>query len=302
MTKLKINEFAIHKICETSEPVIAINYMFPGTTSEDLARMRKWHWTDDLDPDPEKAQMRIHLHSYLLEAGGKNILIDTCLGNHKRRDFAPFSNLDTNYLERFKATGIAPDDIDYVMCTHLHVDHIGWNTRLEDGRWVPTFPNARYLFNKTDYDYFAGLDDASGHDHHSAWKDSILPVVEHGLAELVDAGNLMEHGLSGNIWLEAAPGHTPGNCTIHGGNSGDGKVIFTGDTFHHPVQLARPSIGTIGDTDLALAAATRAAFFDRYADTDSLIFPAHFGGTSGGRIRRLNEAYRFEFIDYPDWL
>lgn len=301
-TMLKVDEFAIHKICETSEPVIAINHMFPEATAQDLARMRPWYWTDDLHADPEKANMRIFLHSYLLQADGKNILIDTCLGNHKRRDFTPFSNLDTEYLKRFYATGIAPEEIDYVMCTHLHVDHVGWNTRLEDGRWVPTFPNARYLFNRTDYSYFASLDEGTGHDHYSAWKDSILPVVERGLADVIDTGSLVEHGLSANIWVEAAPGHTPGNCTIHCGKGSDSQVIFTGDTFHHPVQLARPSICTIGDFDWAMATATRAAFFNRYADTDSLIFPAHFGGSSGGRIRRQDEAYRMEFLDPSAWL
>lgn len=298
---MKVDGMTIHKVIEDSTTNLPLQFMCSGISAADLEGLRSWYWSGELDPDPANAQMRIYFHSYIVQADGKNILIDGCVGNHKPRAFEAYANLDSAYLDNFRKTGVAPEDIDFVLCTHLHHDHVGWNTRLENGRWVPTFPNARYLFSAADYRHY-GTPGAQGYiDDFTSFQDSVLPIVEHGLAELVDTNRLVQHGLTCDVWLEPAPGHSPGSCTIHCGGSGASKAVFTGDAFHHPVQLTNPDLVFLGDFDARLARQTRIALFDRFADSDTLVFPAHFGGASGGWIRRHGGAYAMKFIDDPAW-
>jgi glyoxylase-like metal-dependent hydrolase (beta-lactamase superfamily II) len=182
--------------------------------------------------DPTSGFLKFSVHSWLIKLAGRAILIDTCVGNHKPRPKFPMWHLmETRYLARMAAAGIRPEQIDMVMCTHLHVDHVGWNTRLDNGRWVPTFPNARYIFSQEDYDHFlAGPETASA--SHGSFRDSVLPVVEAGLAQMVRGAHAIDEHLS----IDPAPGHTPGSIVINLASHGQ-RALFSGDILHHPVQV-----------------------------------------------------------------
>jgi glyoxylase-like metal-dependent hydrolase (beta-lactamase superfamily II) len=289
-----VDNLTIKKIPELESAALPMNIAFPDVTRDDLKRVREWYWDGQMNEDPALGKFEMAFHSYVLQADGKNILIDTCNGNHKNRELAFCNELDTPYLDNLKAAGLTPNDIDMVLCTHLHFDHVGWNTRLENGQWIPTFPNARYLFTKADYEHFSKnrLDPIHG----AAFIDSVVPIVEHGLAELVDADHIVEREIGDGVWLEGSPGHSPGSCRVHA-KRGNNLVIFSGDTFHHPLELHRPEMPFFGDDDQDLAGKTRRHLFDQHAGTSALFFPAHFGGYSGGRIHRHNASFRFEFVD-----
>src|SRR5437588_9348130 len=177
--------------------------------------------------DPATGLLKLPIQSWLVRLGRRTILIDTCVGNHKERPTRPkWHRLETPYLDRLTAAGVRPDEIDMVMCTHLHVDHVGWNTRLDNGRWVPTFPNARYVFSKTDYDHFQALDrdPAKGPANHGSFRDSVLPVVEAGLAHMVSGDGALDEHLS----FDRAPGHTPGHVVFTLASRG-AQAYFSGD-------------------------------------------------------------------------
>ena len=205
------------------------------------------------------------------------------------------SQLDTDYLGNLRRAGFAPEDIDLVMCTHLHFDHVGWNTRLENGKWVPTFANASYLFGKRDYDYFQA--NPEGEElHHEAFLDSIVPVMEAGQAELVDENHVAHREIHDGVWLEPAFGHSPGCCTISAEADGP-PALFWGDVIHHPVQLIRHDLKFAFDADGAMASATRKRTMERAADEELLCFPAHFRRTSAGHVKRDGDAFRYEWIE-----
>ena len=292
MRTISLGGITIDKVFEMQADM-PIRMAFSDLSREDLAGLRRWYDSDELTDDPETALIRISVHSYVLRSGGMNILVDSCNGNDKTRS-VPFAHqLNTPYLELLAAQGLRPQDINLVLCTHLHGDHVGWNTRLENGRWVPTFPNARYLFTRRDHDFYA----TQQHEalHREAYDDSILPVISAGLADLVDADHLVQHQIGDGVWLQPAHGHSPGSVTIHAQRGGR-EAVFSGDAFHHPVQLVRPSMHFFADEDPVEAAQTRARLFDLHADADTVIFPAHFPGRSAGQIRRDGSAYRFEFL------
>jgi glyoxylase-like metal-dependent hydrolase (beta-lactamase superfamily II) len=177
------------------------------------------------------------------------------------------------------------------MCTHLHWDHVGWNTRLENGRWVPTFPNARYVMARREFTHWQKLHEG-GEDtpHRRAFEDSVLPVVRTGQSELVDDDYAFEDGL----WFEAAPGHTPGNVVIHA-RSRDATAVFMGDVIHHPLQLLKPDWSTMACTDRELSRTTRTRLIEEHAERGSRVLPAHFPAPSVGRIVRRNGAYWYAF-------
>ncbi|HUI58647.1 MAG TPA: MBL fold metallo-hydrolase [Steroidobacteraceae bacterium] len=289
--QFRAGKLTVRKIFEM-EAAMPISMTFPQITSADLARMRRWFWSDQLSEDATKCALPLSTHSYLLQVKGQNVLIDTCNGNGKDR-VIPFANqLNTPYLDRLRAAGAAPEDIHLVMCTHLHCDHVGWNTRLENGRWVPTFPNARYLFTRVDFEFFRTHQEPV---HAPAYQDSVLPVVEHGLAQLVETNHVALNEIGDGLWLQGMPGHSPGNCVIHARSGGE-LVLFSGDTFHHPVQLVRPDVHFFADEDPVMAVESRTRLMNEHADTATTVFPAHFPHTSGGRILRDGEAFRFQFI------
>jgi len=292
--RLKVGNLTISKIVEDNAASLPLTFGFPGATQADIDQLRDFYEYDGLGSSPKDSTSKLNLHSFVFELGGKTFLIDACTGNHKPRSIPFFNNLDTPYLSRLQGAGYKVEDIDFVLCTHLHFDHVGWNTRLEDGRWVPTFPNAKYVFTKADYDYFD--------QHHDdpiygpAFVDSVLPIMEHGLAELVATNHRVLHHLNDQVWLEGAPGHSPGSCMIHAAHSSD-HAVFSGDLVHHPIQMLRPHLLQQADMDPALGCMTRAAVFDRIADTPTVLLPAHFGKSSAGTLHRLtDDSYRFEFL------
>ncbi len=288
----KIGTLEVHKVLEM-EQAAPMAMAFPDIRAEDLARLRDWYTDAHLTLDPQTAQMNLSVHSFVVRCRGRNILIDACNGNHKQRTI-PFAHmLETPYLERLGQAGLAPEDIHLVLCTHLHGDHVGWNTRLRDGRWVPTFPNARYVFTRPDVEHFSqpGVEPY----HREAYLDSVLPIIEAGQAHIVETGQAIYAELDAGVWLSPAPGHSPGSCLIHA-RSGAVHGIFSGDLFHHPVELVRPQMAFFADYDAALTGQTRTQLFEAYADTDVRFFPAHFADPTAGWIRSHRDGFRYQFV------
>ena len=295
MQPIQLGRMRIHKVWEIDSPVPLLGQL-PGTSREDMIRLLEWYdQPDEVNPDPQTSFMTFSVHSWVIELDGQTILVDTCDGNHKNRSLPAVHQLDSDYLGNLRRAGFAPEDIDLVMCTHLHFDHVGWNTRLENGRWVPTFPNARYLFGKRDYAYFQTNPEGEAL-HYEAFLDSILPVMEAGRGELVDEDFVAHREIGDGVWLEPAFGHSPGCCTINAQADGP-PALFWGDVIHHPVQLIRHDLPFAYDADGVAACKVRKATMDRLADTDTLCFPAHFRRTSAGYVKRDGDAFRYEWID-----
>ena len=242
--------------------------------------------------DPDTLDLLISFHTYVIRQGDRVVLVDTCIGDDKDRPKrADWHRRQGGFLARLAAIGIQPEDVNVVMCTHLHADHVGWNTRLVNGTWIPTFPNARYLMAEVEYEHLkrqtALLGPGAFHGCHA---DSVLPVIEHGQAEMVSTSHRVEAG----IYTEPVPGHTPGSVLIHLEDGGD-HGICTGDLIHHPFQLSCPGMHTSYCHDPELAASQRIAFCEKYADTPTRVLTAHFPDPSAGRIHRHHGSYRFSF-------
>ena len=295
MQPIQLGRMRIHKVHEMDSPVPLLSQL-PGTTADDMRRLLTWYdQPDEVSADPEASFMTFSVHSWVIEIDGRTILIDTCCGNHKNRALPEVHQLDTEYLGNLRRAGFAPEDIDMVMCTHLHFDHVGWNTRLDNGRWVPTFPNARYVFGKRDFEYFKA--NPEGEElHNAAFLDSIVPVMEAGQGDLVDEDSVAHREIGDGVWLEPAFGHSPGCCTVNAQADGP-PGVFWGDVIHHPVQLIRHDLPFAFDADGAAACTVRKATMERLADTDTLCFPAHFRRTSAGYVKRDGDAFRYEWID-----
>jgi glyoxylase-like metal-dependent hydrolase (beta-lactamase superfamily II) len=225
----------------------------------------------------ERGRIILSIHALVVESAGRRILVDTCVGNDKPRPTRSFNGLQTDFLGELERAGFPPSSIDTVVCTHLHVDHVGWNTRLEDGRWVPTFPNARHLFGKVEFEYWKDNEDVALFGEVMA--DSVLPIHEAGLADLVDS----DHRITGEVRLEPTPGHTPGHHSVVI-DSGGARAVITGDMTHSPIQFARPDLHCVADTDADQGVATRRAFVARYGGTPTLVIGTHFAGPTAGRL------------------
>lgn len=242
--------------------------------------------------------------AFILESGGKRIIVDTCIGNHKERQNPAWHDLDTPFLERLIEAGFPPETIDAVICTHMHVDHVGWNTRRIGDRWVPTFPNAIYLFGRTEWEHWsretnAELDGdvtpqiaANVLEGRNVYRDSVLPIVEAGLHRLVDT----DHRIGDEIFLAPTPGHTPGHVCVRISSDGQ-QAIITGDLMHHPIQCADPSISSNFDHNVSIARATRENFLRQNADRPVLILGTHFAGPTAGWIISQGETWRFSTED-----
>ncbi|MFO1465503.1 MAG: MBL fold metallo-hydrolase [Steroidobacteraceae bacterium] len=216
--------------------------------------------------------------SFLVQTPSIDILIDTCIGNHKPHPVPPINMLDTKFLSALAGMGAPAESIDVVLCTHLHFDHVGWNTRLSNGRWIPTFSNARYLFGREEWQH------ARAHEpHEGALNDhiaqSVQPIFDAGLVDLVETS----HRVCEEIRLIPTPGHTPGHVSVVIESRGSSAVI-TGDVFHHPIQCAHPDMGSIFCFDVERANASRVAFLRSVAGTDTLVIGSHFAGPAGGLV------------------
>jgi glyoxylase-like metal-dependent hydrolase (beta-lactamase superfamily II) len=225
--------------------------------------------------DPATASLRLSIHSWLIRLGSRTVLVDTCVGNHKPRPTRPKWHLmQSPYLQRLAEAGVRPEEIDLVMCTHLHADHVGWNTRLDNGNWVPTFPNARYVFSKADYEHYLALDrdPAKGPANHGSFRDSVLPVVEAGLAQMVTGAHAIDEHLS----LTPAPGHTPGTVVVTLASKGM-SALFCGDVLHHAIQVYHPHWNSFVCADAEAARKSRRQVLERCAGSGALLLPTHFG-------------------------
>lgn len=233
--------------------------------------------------NPATGGLKLSIHSWVMRVGKEVILIDTCNGNDKERpNFELAHKLNLPYLEKLAALGVKPEDVTMVMCTHLHVDHCGWNTRLKDGKWVPTFPNARYVFSKAEYDQWDPRQNPPTDEdiNRGVFDDSVLPVVEAGLADMVDG----DRDLNEMMRLELAPGHTRGSMVMKLNSKGQ-CAMFAGDTLHSPVQAMRPAWSSGFCTDPVQSAQTRRKLMEYCADKNALLMPAHFPPPHGVRVR-----------------
>ncbi len=231
--------------------------------------------------------------SWIVIVDGKVIVIDPCTGNGRPHLYPLFNMMDTPYIERFSATGIKPTDVNYVFCTHLHHDHCGWSTQLRDGRFVPTFPNAHYVYVRREYERWDTR--IPGHkvvDYNvGVFERSVLPIMEAGLADLVED----RHRICAGVEIESAYGHTMGHSILHL-ISQDKEAYFTGDVFHHPLQIPYPQLHLPGCDNLDMAIETRRRVAATCADRGALIIPAHFARPHAGYARRKHGAITFEAL------
>ena len=252
-------------------------------------------WMVPVHFDPAADRLITSNHSWLIRTGSHTILLDSCAGNHKERPWLPrFHQLNVPFLERLRAAGAATEDIDIVLCTHLHTDHVGWNTRLENGRWVPTFPKARYLFSRIEHDYWdpkVGDRRAKAPGRAGVYDDSVLPVIQSKQAVLLDGA----HAIDDRLLVEPSPGHTPGHVVLKLSDQGE-KALFCGDVLHHPVQVYEPGWNTRFCELPEQAAATRRRMLEYCCGDHALLFPTHFAAPHVAAIRPEGDGFRPEFV------
>lgn len=279
----RFGDVTITSVAEVETP-LPIEFVLGAANSEMLQR-HSW-----LQPHFATAEglaiLRIQL--LVIESAGRTIAVDTCLGNDKPRTQPFFDQLQTPFLTTLEAAGFDRFAIDTVICTHMHVDHVGWNTMLVDGQWVPTFPNARYLFGRTEYEHW----EAYGiHEDGDVFGDSVAPVFAAGLVDFVDA----PCEVTSAVRLVPTPGHSPGHMSIEIDSAG-ATAFITGDVMHHPLQIAQPELGSNFDSDYTAAASMRAQVLARLADTDVTVIGTHFAGPHAGRVLTDGETYRFNVV------
>lgn len=262
--------------------------VFPDVDEAVWRGQRDWLAPEFWNPDSDT--MVASLQSWLLRSEGATILVDTGVGNDKRRPGMPvFDGLRTGFLDNLAAAGARPEDVDLVVITHLHSDHVGWNTRLVDGEWVPTFPNARYLFARADLEYW---DPANGHRTRSGermagvFEDSVAPVLAAGLVDAWEDA----HKIDANLSLEPAPGHTPGAAVVRL-RSGTDRAAFVGDLLHSPLQVVEPDACPCFDEDEAQGRASRRRVLGSVADEGALLLPAHFPSAGAVELRRDGDRF-----------
>lgn len=292
MKRRSLGELSISRAVELVMEFDPLTF-FPETAEPDWAPHRDWLMPDAMNAD--NGMLLLPCQSYVVRTSHHVILIDSCIGNHKQRPHRPawHEKSDHTYIEALATHGIAPEQIDYVLCTHMHGDHVGWNTQLRNGEWMPTFPNARYIFSKKELDVWQATDQKKFSVQ--PIKDSVLPVIAAGQAELVSN----DFALDDEVWLESAPGHTPDHLAIHLA-SGGARAIMIGDMMHSPIQCLHPQWTAWPDWDAELAKATRCRMMESLSDSDTLVLTAHFPLPSAGWYRRHGETFRFEY-DTQHW-
>lgn len=289
MAETTCGDIRIRTVVEEVGPAGGIEETFPGATRRLLEPHLDWLVPDAYDAASD--QMIMPVQAYVVQTAMHTVVIDTCIGNHKRQLATyPSWHMRTDFklLDDMRALGVHPEQVDYVLCTHLHVDHCGWNTRREDGRWVPSFPNARYVFNASELE-FAERQVSSAND--LTYEDSVLPILEAGQAEVVDNAFTLDDSL----WLEPTPGHTPGHVAVRM-RSRKHDAVMSGDLIHSPVQLVFPHWSPYYDDDAGRAADTRRRFLEAQCDRDIVVMTAHFPLPSMGRVVGRGDAFGFEYL------
>lgn len=249
--------------------------------------MLKHDWLQPNFSTPD-GRMRMNFQAFVVSSKGRRIMVDTCIGNDRKREYDVFSNLQGTFLEDLADAGYAPDTIDTVICTHLHLDHCGWNTHKVDGKWVPSFPNARYLFGKAEWAHWERAQ-AANQPHMEHVEDAIRPIIDAGLADFIDPS----HVITDEVSLFPTHGHTPGHVSVKIRSQGQ-EAVITGDVVHHPVQLAEPDWRNNFDMDIEKGSKTRREFFDAYADKDALVIASHFFEPTAGHIVKDGKGWRFK--------
>ncbi len=291
MSDFSLGEFTLSRVVESDHTPLLAAELFPDWDINIIRPHLDWMVPRHFMPDGEI--LTIVTQSFLIKTPHNTILVDACSGNDKHRNRAHFHQQKWPWLDTLAAAGATPEDVDFVLCTHMHVDHVGWNTRLENGHWVPTFPNARYVFARTEWEHWQQV--AAETD--LPWtgnyiEDSVLPIVEANRAVFVETDHEIEDG----VWLDPLPGHTPGAVGLRL-SSGGHEAVLCGDLMHHMIQCYLPDWSTNFCTNQDEARVTRRKFLEGYADTDMLVFPSHFPAPTGGRIESGTEEFTFRYID-----
>ena len=285
----RVGEVEITRVLEFEAALFEPPVLYPGASPEIIERHRRW-----LEPrlmDPRSGLLVFAFHSTVIKTPHATILVDTCSGNDKERPHKPrYHRKNWPYLANLAAAGFALEEIDYVLCTHLHVDHVGWNTRLLGGRWVPTFPKARYLFARQEWEHWRVAESRARYTTDPYYEDSLLPVMDSGQAELVAT----DYAFDDNVWIEPWPGHTPGHvCVVV--RSQHASVVLSGDIMHTALQCAEPHLNSCFCVDADTARATRRRFLETFADSPVMVIPAHFPTPTAGWIRSDGGLFRFDF-------
>ncbi len=280
MSRWQIGDVTVTKVLEL-EVAGGTRFILPGATPE-VVRRHAWlqpHFAD------ERGRLRMSVHALVVDTPSRRIVVDTCIGNDKERSIPGWSHRQGGFLRDLDRAGCPPASVDTVVCTHLHVDHVGWNTTLVKGRWVPTFPSARYLMVRDEVEFWQRHHMAD--DHRAAFVDSVQPVRDAGLVELVDT----DHRVCDEISLLPTPGHTPGHVSVRIVSRGE-EALITGDFLHHPCQMARVDMPSSADHDAGRAHRTRLEMFTRLAGTGVLVIGTHFASPTAGRVARDGDAFR----------
>ena len=274
-----IGKVKITKVVEL-ETIGSTRFILPLASKEEIQKL-PWLFPHFAT---EEGRLKMSIHSLVVETPKRRIVVDTGLGNDKQgRGIPTWNDRNGPFLQTLTDAGFPPDSIDTVLCTHLHVDHVGWNTKLVDGKWVPTFPNARYLFGKTEYEHWR---DHSDEPYQAAvFRDSVKPIMDAGRAELIAS----DAQLTDEIRMIPTPGHSPGHMSLHITSDGE-EGLLTGDVAHHPCQMAHLDWSSTADSDPKQSAATRRQLFSRFADRPVLVIGGHF---DAGHIKRQGEAFKY---------
>lgn len=285
MTLIKVGAAEIRRVEE-----MVIKSPMAGLTQNQALIDAHRHWLEPLFLKPEGYSDFV-FQSWILCVDDRVVVIDPCTGNGRPHMYPFFDHLNTPYIERFATTGVKPDEVDYVFCTHLHHDHCGWSTQLCDGRFVPTFPNARYIYVRREYERWdTRLPNHVPVDYNiGVFEQSVLPIMKAGLADIVDD----RHRISASLEIEPAYGHTLGHSILHLMSQAQ-AAYFTGDVFHHPLQMIDPTLHLPGCDNLDMAIATRRRIVDLCVERNALVIPAHFPSPHAGWIRRHNGSVTFE--------
>jgi glyoxylase-like metal-dependent hydrolase (beta-lactamase superfamily II) len=284
MLKWQIGDVSVTRVVEMEMPVpYTPDGAFLKEATPDKLRDMPWLYPHFVTDD---GALKLSIHALLVRAPGLSLVVDTCIGNDKPRGLLGGQALQTGFLKSLEEAGVKPDAVDAVVCTHLHVDHVGWNTMLKDGKWVATFPKARYLIGKQEYEYWSRDGDA---EQQTILSDSVKPIFDQGLATLVD----MNHRISPEISLTPTPGHTPGHVSVVIESKGE-RALITGDMLHHPCQFGHPEWSPTFDSDPVAGATMRRSVMERVAGQPILVIGTHFAAPTAGRVKRDGAAFRFD--------